>query len=578
MSRADKNSKAANLPILPVPAAFGRLFTGPGVNVGKLEKYAVPLLFLCFAASLSPWLYNFPLNDDWAYALAARGFVQTGRLALSDWGSSTQVMHVLAGALVSKIFGFSFGALRVLDVLTAAAGIFFFSRLLAELDTAPFERTLAALAVALSPLYLAAANSYMTEAPYFLWMSAALYFYVRALKNGDAAGPLLAAGACAAAAYLTRQLAAALPLAYTLELLRRGRPKARDLALVWALPAAAMAGYYAWFRLTQGQTWASENYVAGATLAHLSSPLKFLGDTLYRLLASAVETGLLLLPLGAGFAFSVRRFSAKACPREGRLAAAAPWLALAALGGFALFNGPLPYLENTLSRYGIGVLTVGGAALKPAGLFGSRFFWPAATAAGVLSAVLLVCSSGFTLRSGGPVLRFLFAAFGAQLALSMLGAKYFDRYLLPTFLPWFAIAAAYAARGVKFSRPAAAGALALCALLGWAGMKDYLAWNEAKWELAARPHYRLPADEIANGFDYEAWLSYERNMAYLKAMKPLKLIGEWEWKSINRYKAIVSFTPDPSLIIVDRQEYSTPLSSRKGVLYLLAAGRAAASR
>ncbi len=541
--------------------------------MNRLEKFAAAGIFLLFCAALAPWAYNFPLNDDWAYALAARGLAATGRLALSDWGASTQVMHVLAGALVSKIFGFSFGALRVLDVLAAAGGVFFFSRLLAELDAGPFERTAAALALGLSPLYLAAANSYMTDAPYFLWMSAALYFYVRALKSGLAAAPLLAAGACAAAAYLTRQLGAALPLAFTLELLRRGRPKARELALVWVLPAAAIAGYYFWFRLTQGRTWASENYVSGATLAHLAAPLSFLGDALYRLLASAIEAGLLLLPLAAGFALSFRRFSSKSCPREGRLSAAAPWLLLAALGGFALFAGPLPYLENTLNRYGIGVLTVGGAALKPAGLFGSRLFWPAATAAGVFSAALLVCSSAFSLRAGGPALRFLFTAFAAQLALSLLGAKYFDRYLLPTFLPWFAIAAAYAARGIKFYRPAAAGALAVCALLGWAGMKDYLAWNEAKWELAARPHAKLPPDEIANGFDYEAWLSYERNMAYLKAMKPLSMIGEWEWKSLNRYKAIVSFTPDPRLTVVDRQEYSTPLSNRKGVLYLLALKR-----
>jgi hypothetical protein len=100
-------------------------------------------------------------------------------------------------------------------------------------------------------------------------------------------------------------------------------------------------------------------------------------------------------------------------------------------------------------------------------------------------------------------------------------------------------------------------------------MKDYLAWNKAKWELASKPRAGIAPGEIVNGFDYEAWHTYEINMAYLKSMKPLKMIGEWEWQSSNKYKAMVSYSQDPRLKVIDKAEYSTPLSSRKGVLYLL---------
>jgi hypothetical protein len=58
-------------------------------------------------------------------------------------------------------------------------------------------------------------------------------------------------------------------------------------------------------------------------------------------------------------------------------------------------------------------------------------------------------------------------------------------------------------------------------------------------------------------------------MAYLKAMKPLGMIGEWEWQKMNNYKAIIAFNRDPKLKVLDRAEYSTPFSSRKGVLYLM---------
>ena len=550
--------------------------------MGKYAKYAAALIFLIFAATLSPWGYDFPLNDDWAYALAARALAETGRLALSDWGASTQLPHIITGAVFTKAFGFSFSVLRMANLLVAAAALFVFVKILDEFEIGPFEKTTAALALALNPLYLVLANSFMTDIHYLFWMLSSVYFYIKRLKDPADRKALSLAGACAAAAYLTRQLAVALPLAFTLMLLLERRapqvkpakgktpplpPLWRGLAGIWALPAAAMAGYYLWFTRVHGPTWASQNYVLSATLAHLSKPGVFLGDSLYRLFASLMETGLLLLPLAAGYLFSARQFSAKNGLNR-RVSGAGPWLALFALAIFAFIYGPLPYLENNLSRSGLGVLTLGGAALKPSGFFASRLFWLLATAASLGSAVLLLCASSLALRAGSPALRFVFAAALLQLGVSLTGAKFFDRYLL-TLLPWFTLAAAYAAKGVRFSKPAAGLALAFCALLSWAGMKDYLAWNGAKWELASRPRTEFAPGEVRNGFDYEAWFNYEKNMAYLKTMKPLIMIGEWEWQQVTGYKAIISYTPDPRFEALDKAEYSTPLSSQKGVLYLM---------
>lgn len=539
--------------------------------MGKYQKYAVPLVFLCFAASLAPWLYDFPLNDDWAYALAARTLAETGRLTLSDWGSATQLPHIIAGALSAKILGFSFNALRLATLLSAAGALYFFIELLGEFEVAPFEKAAAALTLAFTPLFLTLSVSYMTDVHYLFWMTAAAYFWARRLNRPEDTAALWLGGACAAAAYLTRQVGLAIPLAFTLALLPRGRRNWGALAAAWALPAAAIIIHHLWFTRVHGPTWASENYVGAATLAHIGKPLRFLSDSLFRLLASMTETGLFLLPLAAGYMFSAKKF----CSRNGtgaKVSTAGIWLALAVMGGFALFNGPLPYLENTISRSGFGVLTLGGGAMKPSGVFASPVFWALATAAAVLSSVFLMCCSGLALRAGNLALRFVFAVAITHLAVSMLGAKFFDRYLL-TLLPWFAAAAVFAARGVRFSRPAAGLALTLYAGLGWAGMKDYLEWNRAKWELASRPRQELAQGEIANGFDHDAWLNYQKNMAYLKTMKPLKMIEEWEWQKVNKYKALVSYAPDQRYTMMDKAEYSTPLSSGKGVIYLLSIQR-----
>lgn len=567
-------------------------FVNYGTEVmGNYAKYAAAFSFLIFAATLSPWGYNFPLNDDWAYALAARALAGTGRIALSDWGASTQLPHIITGAAFAKVFGFSFSVLRLANLLVSAAALFVFVKVLDEFGIGAFEKMAAALTLAFNPLFLVLANSFMTDIHYLFWMLSAVYFYIRRLKDPGDGKALLLAGLCSAAAYLTRQLAVALPLAFTLVFFLEGRspqgkqearvkskapplpgePVWRTLAAVWAPPVAAMAGYYLWFTRIHGPTWASGSYVVGATLAHLSKPGLFLGDSAYRSFAAMLETGLLLLPLAAGYLFSARQFSSKNGLQR-RITSAGPWLALAALAVFAFIYGPLPCLENTLSRSGLGTLTLGGAALKPSGLFASRLFWLLATAASLASAVILLCASSLSLRAGGPALRFVFAAALLQLGVSLAGAKFFDRYLL-TLLPWFALAAAYAAKGVRFSKPASALALVFCAALGWAGMKDYLAWNGAKWELASRPRAEIPAGEIINGFDYEAWYNYEKNMAYLKSMKPLSMIGEWEWQKLTDYKALISYTPDPRFKVLDKAEYSTPLSSRKGVLYLMSIKR-----
>ena len=567
--------------------------------MGKYYKYIAPSVFVVFCLSLTPWAYNFPLNDDWTYAIGVKNFLEQGRFVLCGLAASTQLTHIFSGALFAKIFGFSFTTLMAYNLTFATLLVFVFFRILEEFDLEPFERMLAALTFCLNPLFLILANSFMTEITYMFWMLSASYFYIRhfngAKPQGRSNRALAGAGLCAAAACLTRQLGIALPLAYTLTLAwehggnrraaSRSKPDlsaglfgGKTLVLIWLFPLTAIAGHALWFKYVHGPTWASENYVFNATLKYLSSPGAFASTSLYRLFAVMMETGLLLLPPAAGYYFFIGRSQTKNSLRKkaaAKLSGSAPpgarrgwtWFTLAVLAGFIFMNGPLPYLENTVSGTGLGVFTLGGGSLKPSAFFSSPYFWYAITALAAFSAAILISASRLTLRAGGAAARFMFISAAAHLAISFVGAKFFDRYLL-NLLPWFILAAIFAAKGVRFSRPAAASALVLMAAVSWAGVKDYLQWNRAKWELASKSRPDLPANEIAAGFDYNGWLSYEKNMAYLRTLKPLKLIGEWEWQQVTPYKAVISYDRRPGLIIIDQQEYDTPLSSRKGVIYL----------
>jgi hypothetical protein len=542
-----------------------------GKHWEKILSFAVPAAFLFFfTLNGGASGFAFPLNDDWAYAIAAERLLKDGVLRLSDWASATQVLHLAGGALSGLLFGEGFQSLRLYTALCACGSAWLMFRICAGLGAAPGVAALLSAALVFNPLSALLGNSFMTDMTYLFWMLLSFRLFSLFLEKGGEV-PLLAAGAAAACAYLTRQLGIFLPLAFTPLLLTRP-DKGRKLALLWALPLAAFTGYQVWFNFFHGPTWASVNYVSGATLGHLSRPVNFLTESLSRLLALLLETGFFLLPAAAGLAaafpsfFSRNRF-------PNRISKSALVFAVLALGIFAWMEGPLPVLENSLHAGGIGTLTLPGQPDKASGVFASGWFWKSATLLSLAGAAVLAGASALAFRSGEPVLKALAWTSLLQLAASLAGAKFFDRYLL-VFFPWFLASAAYASRHARFSRAAAAALLLAAAGLSWSGVRDYLSWNKAKWDIAqAASAAGYAPREIANGFDFNAWHSYEENMASLKSFKPLRAIGEWDWQMAGGYRAMVSFAPNPAYAIAAALKYDTPLSREGGTLYLLALDR-----
>lgn len=539
----------------------------------KLAVLAVPAaFFVFFLLNGGASGFSFPLNDDWAYAMAADKLLKEGVLRLSDWASATQVLHLAGGALSGLLFGEGFQSLRLYTALCACGSAWLMFRICAGLGAAPSVSALLAAALVFNPLSALLGNSFMTDISYLFWMLLSFRFFTLFLEK-DREGLLLAAGAAAAGAYLTRQLGIFLPLAFT-PLLLSSPDKGRKIALLWTLPLAAFTGYQIWFNFFHGPTWASVNYVSGATLSHLAKPGNFLVESFTRLLALLLETGFFLLPAAAGLAaafpvfFNRNRF-------PNRISKSAVVLAVLALGLFAYMEGPLPVLENSMHGGGLGTLTLAGQPEKVSGFFAEAWFWKVSTLLAAAAAAVLASASALAFRSGEPALKALAWASLLQLAASLAGAKFFDRYLL-VFFPWFLASAAYASRHAKFSRLAAATLLLAAAGISWAGVRDYLSWNRAKWQIASTAAAAGYAPEdIANGFDFNAWYSYEDNMSALKSLKPLKSIGEWDWQKINGYRAVVSFAPNPAYRTAAALKYDTPLSRDGGTLYLLALERPA---
>ncbi|MFH1619883.1 MAG: phospholipid carrier-dependent glycosyltransferase [bacterium] len=538
---------------------------------------AVPTLFLIIAAaSISSWKLNFPLNDDWAYAIPVRHLLAGDGLVLCDWAAATQITHILWGTLWTGIHGFNYGVLRLSTLFLASGAIFFFFLLLKELEADNKLAWLAAATLAFSPVYFLLSNSFMTDVPYLFWLILSLYLYARHLKSGAEIW-LWAAAVSSCACYLTRQIGFFLPFGYTLLLLsdKSLNLSRKTLLRIWLLPALTIAGHALWFKFVHGPTWVSENYVFAATLKHLASPGRLFSDVLERTLAAAAETGFFLLPISAGFFPGFRQFIRRKSPFS---LGSGAYLSVAALVSactiYAALKGPMPWLENTLNATGLGTLTLGGEQFKAAGIFGMGWFRLCSTVLGILSAAALLAACFIADRESGAavkrILRLLFFVCASQFAFSLLGMKFFDRYMLVLF-PWLLAAAAFAGTRMKFSMPVSATFLVLAAALSWAGTTDYFAWNEAKWKAAASAAKAgISPEETAGGFDYNASFNYEKNMKKLKSLKPLRMTGEWEWQTMGNYRAVLSFSPPPApFFLIGEAKYATPLSGTGGTVYLL---------
>src|SRR5918912_1123720 len=64
-----------------------------------------------------------PLIDDWTYTWSVRHFLQTGALRMLEWSAHYPLAQILWGALLSRLLGFSFAALRLSTLLLAWAGL-----------------------------------------------------------------------------------------------------------------------------------------------------------------------------------------------------------------------------------------------------------------------------------------------------------------------------------------------------------------------------------------------------------------------------------------------------------------------
>ncbi len=460
---------------------------------------------------------DFPLNDDWSYAWAVRTLCHEGRLRLLQWTGASVIAQVGYGALLCRLFGFSFTVLRASTLTLAALGVLGWYALLVRIGVRGALLAVATLILALDPLYVNLAFTFMTDVPFTAVAVLAGWCYVRGIQE-QRTGTLIAGSLLAAVALLIRQHGVFLPAAAALAIVFwDDRPLSRRLEAAAAaalVPALAFVAYHAWLFTVAGAPSGYTNKIGEAqrTTALMLVNCAFRGTQYLGLLAAPLAPALLRDAL-------TRR------PRQlvaWTVALALPAIVLWVREGALLFN-----LPNVLYDFGAGPVSlrdthvlglpppthVGLALRLPltivATLSAAALCTAGAAAIAALRArsdpVTVAGSAGRRTANARADRGFLLLAAVLLFAGTLLQSRYyFDRYLLPV-LPFAAAAVLAHVR----PRTASASGVVLAVALAWlaiAGTHDYLAWNRARFAgLAALERAGVPPTEIDGGFEFNAW-------------------------------------------------------------------------
>jgi hypothetical protein len=505
-----------------------------------MKRVPPPVFVLIVAVLLvSPW-GNYPLNDDWQYARAAKGFAETGQFVVDTGVAPSLIGQIVLAQPVIRILGFSHLKLRVLTFSLSIALLLALGELLRLAGVGQSGRRLTLLVVLLNPLYLFLSLSFMTEIYAYLpaFLAAVVWFRSRRSRDfeGDA---LVSAPSCVASALLAgtsfwiRPQAVlvfpALAVATLLGAASRGelrRVRASLLALLLgiAVAAAAVLAYF-WssisgdylrpelttplhnaFRLS-AQTWLLQAGIFVFYMTAFTLPLLLLLSWHGCSVRSVAPAGLLIVISALISVFVLRH-----APSD--------------LDVAAFRHRTFPFIGNTIYNAGVGPVTLSDVYILnlPLRPHWSPVVWRVVEYV-LLPASILWAAALIRLRrvlSGRQEgLEAEISAFGVlfglgSLALSVQAFRFtlFDRYYFPALLGfalalgilvWPAHGRHTGLRHVGFGL-----ALAPIAFFAIAGLHDLFAWNNARWDLyEGAVASGIPRQTIEAGYEIDGWFLFD---------------------------------------------------------------------
>lgn len=169
-----------------------------GLKVRFRSSLFLPLFGLLVITLLFvPPRGDFPLNDDWIYAQTVQNIMETGRYEPNVYADPVYIVHAYWGALVCRVFGFSFTALRFSTLLVALLGSWLAARCAKEAGLDQASSLLIGLLLFANPIALNLSYTFMTDIPFLMLSTASGLLFLRALNSGSATMVLLGSAVAA---------------------------------------------------------------------------------------------------------------------------------------------------------------------------------------------------------------------------------------------------------------------------------------------------------------------------------------------------------------------------------------------
>ncbi len=481
------------------------------------------LMWLGIILLVNP-LGEFPINDDWAYAIIVKKWAEKGQFQLINWGEMSLVSHLIPATLLAKIFGFSFVLLRVTTLILSFLGLFGVYRLLLLVQPSRQIAFMAGLVVLACPVYMALSFSYMTDLPFTTFCIWAVYFFIRAdLKQSGRA--LIYAILFTIWAMLSRQLALVIPFAWLIShwLVKREN----DRSWAWkGLPFLVSLAVLLIFNKLMGDygllpdTYGSKLRVLKGFLQEAG--LRQLRNTIGYIALFFVYMGLFLSPLL--FFLRWRSIEFKQW-----------WLIVIStvlLAGMLIAtNKTIPAVDNVFINLGVGPNTMmdyfGSFRMAPPG--GAAPVWLLSLITiigaffGTVMAVLLfndIRERSWKLQSIESFLLVLIVCYMGPFMIT----GYYDRYLIfmmplvamliIRWLQWEGTKTILLRAGFSF--------LTLFICFSTAATHDYMSYNRLRWRLIEELQTKgINNLEIGGGVEFEGWYLFDNeNPTWWKRDEP----------------------------------------------------------
>ncbi len=130
---------------------------------------------------------NLPMNDEFSYARLAEAFSKTGRIQLNGWGTPLMLPQMVVGAAIIKIFGFNYGTLHWVGIISTAVASGFLYRFLRAAGAGMFTSITLWAAVMGTPMVLASGVSFLTDVPTMALCLVSWTFFAEALRTSGTA-------------------------------------------------------------------------------------------------------------------------------------------------------------------------------------------------------------------------------------------------------------------------------------------------------------------------------------------------------------------------------------------------------